>query len=71
MPKDNRSKKGASSRSKKNAGSKIAKKSRSDEKEAAASDSSNELEAVRTKKGEPANNLRQRAEWFQKRHSGS
>jgi len=33
-------------------------------------DSSNELEAVRSKKGEPPDNLRRRAEWFQKRTGG-
>jgi hypothetical protein len=32
-------------------------------------DSSRELEAVKSKKGEPSDNLRQRAEWFQKRRS--
>jgi hypothetical protein len=68
MPKDDTSKKAASGRGKKKAASKTAKKSRVNKKEASTSDSSNELEAVRTKKGEPANNLRQRAEWFQKRH---
>jgi hypothetical protein len=29
-----------------------------------------ELEPVKTKKGEPADNLRRRGEWFQKRRSG-
>jgi hypothetical protein len=33
------------------------------------SDSSNELEPVKSKKGEPDDNLRRRSEWFQKRHS--
>ena len=40
-----------------------------DDEEAADTDSSNELEAVKTKKGEPDDNLGRRAEWFQKRHS--
>lgn len=44
-------------------------KSGADDDEAADSDSSNELEAVKTKKGEPDDNLGRRAEWFQKRHS--
>ena len=44
-------------------------KSGADEEEAADTDSSNELEAVKTKKGEPDDNLGRRAEWFQKRHS--
>ncbi|HEV2829586.1 MAG TPA: hypothetical protein VGW76_18450, partial [Pyrinomonadaceae bacterium] len=30
-----------------------------------------ELEPVKTKKGEPSDNLRRRGEWFQKRRSGS
>jgi hypothetical protein len=29
-----------------------------------------ELEPVKTKKGEPSDNLRRRGEWFQKRRSG-
>jgi hypothetical protein len=29
-----------------------------------------ELEPVKSKKGEPADNLRRRGEWFQKRRSG-
>ena len=42
----------------------------SDEGKDAGSDSSSELEAVRSKKGEPPDNLRRRAEWFQKRTGG-
>ena len=67
MPKA-KSKKAATKGAKKRAT--VAKKSRGEKKEASASDSSHELEAVKTKKGEPADNLRQRAEWFQKRHGG-
>ena len=71
MPKDKKSAKGGTGVSKKsNATPKRARKSRGEKREASGSDSSNELEAVRTKKGEPADNLRQRAEWFQKRHGG-
>jgi hypothetical protein len=33
-------------------------------------DSSSELEAVKSEKGEPSDNLRRRAEWFQKRTGG-
>jgi hypothetical protein len=51
-----------------NAASKMDKQSGGDEGKT--SDSSNELEPVRSKKGEPADNLRRRSEWFQKR-SGS
>jgi hypothetical protein len=29
-----------------------------------------ELTAVKSKSGEPADNLRRRADWFQKRHGG-
>ncbi len=43
---------------------------RSDEDKDAGADSSSELEGVKTKKGEPADNLRRRAEWFQKRTGG-
>jgi hypothetical protein len=52
------------------AATKADKKSRSDEEEAAGSDLASELEPVRTRKGEPADNLRRRAEWFQKRTGG-
>lgn len=38
--------------------------------EPAVSDSSSELEPVKSKKGEPADHLRRRAEWFQKRTGG-
>ena len=51
-------------------GAETNKGSRSDKDESSNSDSSSELEPVRTKKGEPPDNLRRRAEWFQKRSSG-
>jgi hypothetical protein len=70
MPKESKSAKGGTGVSKKTkTASKTAKKSRGAKKKVG-SDSSNELEAVATKKGEPADNLRQRAQWFQKRHGG-
>jgi hypothetical protein len=46
-------------------------KSGSADQKASGPDSSSELEAVPTKKGEPADNLRRRSEWFQKRTGGS
>jgi hypothetical protein len=46
------------------------KESESDEEGASGSDSSDELEPVKSKKGEPSDNLRRRSEWFQKRRSG-
>jgi hypothetical protein len=67
MPKDRKSKKGVSGGGKETPSSKRVKKAR-DDKALSPPDSSSELEAVKTKKGEPANHLRQRAEWFQKRH---
>jgi hypothetical protein len=53
------------------AASKLKKKSLTGEDEVSTSDSSSELEAVQTKKGEPDDNLRRRAEWFQKRTGSS
>jgi anti-sigma28 factor (negative regulator of flagellin synthesis) len=46
------------------------KESGGDEKEASGSDEV-ELEATKTKKGEPDDNLKRRAEWFQKRTGGA
>jgi hypothetical protein len=71
MAKDSKSKKAATGAGKKSPASKRTKKTSAQTKAAKRSDSSSELEAVKTKKGEPANHLRQRAEWFQKRHGGS
>ncbi|MEP6820334.1 MAG: hypothetical protein ABJA18_12435 [bacterium] len=44
-------------------------KKASDKDEASGSDKI-ELEATKSKKGEPDDNLKRRAEWFQKRHGG-
>jgi len=44
-------------------------KSKEDKDEASGSDAI-ELEATKSKKGEPDDNLKRRAEWFQKRHGG-
>ena len=45
------------------------KKAGADKDEASGSDAI-ELEATKSKKGEPDDNLKRRAEWFQKRHGG-
>ena len=42
----------------------------SDDKDEASGADAIELEAVKSKKGEPDDNLRRRAEWFQKRTGG-
>ena len=58
-------------RDKKNA--KATKQDRDDDSSAKKSGSESpvvELEPMKTKKGEPSDNLRRRAEWFQKRRSG-
>ncbi|MEP6569719.1 MAG: hypothetical protein ABJC10_08100 [Acidobacteriota bacterium] len=41
-----------------------------DDKDAASGSKTVDLEATKTKKGEPDDNLGRRAEWFQKRHGG-
>ena len=46
------------------------KKTGADKDEASGSDKV-ELEATKTKKGEPDDNLKRRAEWFQKRTGGA
>ena len=46
------------------------KKAGADKDEASGSDKV-ELEATKTKKGEPDDNLKRRAEWFQKRTGGA
>ena len=48
-----------------NAAAETDKKSGSDDE---VSGSASELQPVSSKKGEPADNLRRRSEWFQKRH---
>ena len=45
------------------------KKDADDKDEASGSDAI-ELEATKSKKGEPDDNLKRRGEWFQKRHGG-
>ena len=45
-------------------------KEASDDKDEASDSDAIELEAAKSKKGEPADNLRRRAEWFQKRTGG-
>jgi hypothetical protein len=52
---------------------KATKKKRSVDSSAKKSESASqvvELEPMKTKKGEPSDNLHRRAEWFQKRRSG-
>lgn len=62
MPKEDKTKKKADSAKEKTASAK-------DEDEDAGSEPI-ELEAVKDKKGEPDDNLKRRAEWFQKRTGG-
>jgi hypothetical protein len=66
MPKEDAPKKKAGSGKSKDTGSKASTK---DEDEDAGSEPI-ELEAVKSKKGEPDDNLKRRAEWFQKRTGG-
>ena len=61
MPKEDKTKKKAESKEKTT--------STNDEDDDAGSEPV-ELEAVKSKKGEPDDNLRRRAEWFQKRTGG-
>jgi hypothetical protein len=65
MPKDDTTKKKAGSGKSKDDTSKAG----NDEDDDAGSEPI-ELEAVKSKKGEPDDNLRRRAEWFQKRTGG-
>jgi len=41
-----------------------------DDKDEASDSAAIELEPVKSRKGEPDDNLKRRAEWFQKRHGG-
>jgi hypothetical protein len=66
MPKEDAPKKKTSSKSK-DAASKASTK---DEEDDDAGSEPIELEAVKSKKGEPDDNLKRRAEWFQKRTGG-
>ncbi len=65
MPKEDAPKKKAKSRKSKDAASKASKGKNED-----AAPEPIELEAVKSKKGEPDDNLKRRAEWFQKRTGG-
>ena len=65
MPKEDAPKKKAVSSKSKDAASKA-----NDEEDDDAGSEPIELEAVKDKKGEPDDNLRRRAEWFQKRTGG-
>ena len=65
MPKEDAPKKKAGSSKSKDAASKA-----NDEEDDDAGSEPIELEAVKDKKGEPDDNLRRRAEWFQKRTGG-
>jgi hypothetical protein len=66
MPKEDAPKKKAGSSKSKDAASKASNKDDDDD----AAPEPIELEAVKSKKGEPDDNLRRRAEWFQKRTGG-
>ncbi|MGH9931153.1 MAG: hypothetical protein ACREA9_18245 [Pyrinomonadaceae bacterium] len=70
MPKEATTKKDATRRGKDgNAAAKTDEKANDDKDEASGSEEV-ELEPVKSKKGEPDDNLRRRAEWFQKRTGG-
>jgi hypothetical protein len=66
MPKEDTTKKKAGSGKSKDAASKASNKDDDDD----AAPEPIELEAVKDKKGEPDDNLKRRAEWFQKRTGG-
>jgi hypothetical protein len=68
MPKEETTKKKAASSKSKDADSKASTKSDDEDDDAAPEPV--ELEAVKDKKGEPDDNLKRRAEWFQKRTGG-
>ena len=68
MPKEDAPKKKAGSSKSKDAASKASTKDEDEEDDAGAEPV--ELEAVKDKKGEPDDNLKRRAEWFQKRTGG-
>ena len=72
MPKEATTKKDATGRGKdSNAAAETDKKASDDKDEASGSDAI-ELEATKSKKkGEPDDNLKRRAEWFQKRTGGA
>jgi len=68
MPKEDAPKKKAGSSKSNDAASKAS--TRDEEEDDDAGSEPVELEAVKSKKGEPDDNLRRRAEWFQKRTGG-
>ena len=68
MPKEDAPKKKAGSSKSKDAASKASTKDEDEDDDAGSEPV--ELEAVKSKKGEPDDNLRRRAEWFQKRTGG-
>ena len=68
MPKENAPKKKAGSSKSKDAASKASAKDEEEDDDAGSEPV--ELEAVKDKKGEPDDNLKRRAEWFQKRTGG-
>ena len=68
MPKEDAPKKKAGSSKSKDAASKASAKDEEEDDDAGSEPV--ELEAVKDKKGEPDDNLRRRAEWFQKRTGG-
>ena len=70
MPKEDAPKKKAGSSKSKDAASKASTKDEEEEEDDDAGSEPIELEAVKDKKGEPDDNLRRRAEWFQKRTGG-
>jgi hypothetical protein len=68
MPKEDAPKKKAGSSKNKDAASKASTKDEEEDDDAGSEPV--ELEATKSKKGEPDDNLKRRAEWFQKRHGG-
>jgi hypothetical protein len=57
-------------KTKKKAGKKKTSSTKDEEEDDDAAPEPIELEAVKSKKGEPDDNLKRRAEWFQKRTGG-
>jgi len=68
MPKEDAPNKKAGSTKSKDATSKASTKDEEEDDDAGSEPV--ELEAVKSKKGEPDDNLKRRAEWFQKRTGG-
>ena len=70
MPKEDAPKKKAGSGKSKDTASKASTKDDDEDEDEDAGSEPVELEAVKSKKGEPDDNLKRRAEWFQKRTGG-